>query len=290
MFFKNKYSKLVKIMDGKSDNVLWLTLDKCILGQRTLLGIVYVPPESSRFSDISLFDSIENDIFNLSNHNGTKTPVCLGGDFNSWFGTMVDYIKYDDFVLNDMSICSNTNIQQLQNTCNLDSLGIQLDRKSHNNKTNNFGHRLIQMCKNLDIYIANGRVGNDRYLGRPTCKNNSIIDLFILSPELLPKISKFEIDEFDVMTSDIHNAVSMQFTVKSGNINYVDALLNDKDKNENHSHCTSNLNSNKPIWDATKKETFINSIDSKVIEKITRDIENYMKCSTNSVLALMIFL
>ena len=61
------------------------------------------------------------------------------------------------------------------------------------------------MCKNNNIYIANGRVGNDKNIGKVTSKeSNSTVDYFIIASELFPFITEFGIIDFDPLFSDIH--------------------------------------------------------------------------------------
>jgi hypothetical protein len=46
------------------------------------------------------------------------------------------------------------------------------------------------MCKYNNIYIANGRVGNDKNIGKVTSKeSNSTVDYFIIASELFPFIT-----------------------------------------------------------------------------------------------------
>ena len=40
---------------------------------------------------------------------------------------------------------------------------------------------LIQLCRAHNLYIGNGRLGKDKFIGKTTCKNSTVIDYFILS-------------------------------------------------------------------------------------------------------------
>ena len=98
--------------------------------------------------------------------------------FNAWTGCIPDFVNFDE----EVTIKA---VGQHRNN-NISKLGFELYRNSSHKATHNYGQRLIQLCKNLDMYIANGRLGVDRYFGRPTCNNNSVVDYLIISPELLP--------------------------------------------------------------------------------------------------------
>ena len=71
---------------------------------------------------------------------------------------------------------------------------------------------MIELCKSLDVHVANGRCGLDAFVGKTTCKGSSLIDYVIFSPELFPMVSKFEVMDFDPLTSDVHNAISFNIT------------------------------------------------------------------------------
>ena len=72
-------------------------------------------------------------------------------------------------------------MQQLVGRNNLEIVDIPLDRNSLDKKTNNYEHRLITLCKSLNVHIANGRIGVDRDRGTTTCKH--VFDYILVSPQ-----------------------------------------------------------------------------------------------------------
>ena len=50
----------VKILKGSSENVLWFSVDGSLFHDLVLFSTVYIPPENSSYSSISVFDTIEN--------------------------------------------------------------------------------------------------------------------------------------------------------------------------------------------------------------------------------------
>ena len=62
---------------------------------------------------------------------------------------------------------------------------------THNNYVNNYGHRLVQLCRNMDIHFAKRRVGKDRYISSLTCRYTSTVDYMIVSSQVLPGIYDF---------------------------------------------------------------------------------------------------
>ena len=49
------------------------------------------------------------------------------------------------------------------------------------------------------MFIVNGRIGNDAQVGRPACKNVSVVDYFICTPNQFSPIVNFEVDGFNPM-------------------------------------------------------------------------------------------
>ena len=72
------------------------------------------------------------------------------------------------------------------------------------NFTNNYGFRLLDFCKTVDIAIVNGRAGSDASIGKCTCKNVSVVDYALVSSDLFPLISDFAVFDFCELYSDVH--------------------------------------------------------------------------------------
>ncbi|CAG2184425.1 unnamed protein product [Mytilus edulis] len=88
---------------------------------------------------------------------------------------------------------------------NLPRNSIPLHRvTSCNCAPNNYGHKLLNVCKRNNMYIANSRVGNDKGIGKKTCNDTSVIDYLLLSSNLFPVVKEFDIMEFDPLVSDVH--------------------------------------------------------------------------------------
>ena len=82
---------------------------------------------------------------------------------------------------------------------------VSLQRSSEDKgRINVYGNKLLQLCKNNCLYIANGRIGNDKNMGKVTSKETSLVDYLIVSGDLFPYITEFEVIDFDSLFSDIH--------------------------------------------------------------------------------------
>ena len=80
----------VKVLNSCSENVLWFTVKNLLFHELVLFGTIYIPPESSSYSNISIFESYENDIVSLNPENNHK--ICLIGDFNAHTSNAEDLI------------------------------------------------------------------------------------------------------------------------------------------------------------------------------------------------------
>ena len=112
-----------------------------------LLGIVYIPPEGSKYANDDNFEGICQDLIEA----------------------------FDDDLFNNFNIDGEIR-SKLINETNWNDLGITTDRFSQAVKMNNYGHRLFEMCKIVDIHICNGRLGNDAFCGKNTCKDASVVN------------------------------------------------------------------------------------------------------------------
>lgn len=55
-------------------------------------------------------------------------------------------------------------------------------------RPNNYGYRLLDICKNNYLYIYNGRIGRDSGIGMYTSSGRTVVDYIIGSPQLMSKV------------------------------------------------------------------------------------------------------
>lgn len=85
----------------------------------------------------------------------------------------------------------------------MESLGIPLQRNSQDRKKNNIGLKLIDMLKNLNLIIVNGRFPCDKN-GKMTFRNISVIDYLICTLQSYDFFINFEVIQVDNLFSDGH--------------------------------------------------------------------------------------
>ena len=90
----------------------------------------------------------------------------------------------------------------------LEELNIPVNRTSQDIVKNQYGNRLLELCKCNDLFIVNGRIGGDKNIGKLTCKNSNIVDYVISSVDFLKCIVDMDVLEFSTLYSDVHSPIS----------------------------------------------------------------------------------
>ena len=172
---------------------------------------------------------------------------------------MSDYTQFEEVIL-DSNFDFDT--QVMINRNNLLELDIPVDRFSLDTCCNNYGYRLIDLCKSFDLHIANGRCGNDKFIGNFTTTKNSCVDYVLMSPRLLSVVKVFEVLDFDPILSDIHRTIS--FAMQN--------LIVDEMKVDLSTDIPVQVE--RPVWDQRHKDKFIESIDLEQIQILQTELDN----------------
>ena len=165
VLIKENLSSAVEEIELSAECALWIRVK--INGIfHGIFGSIYVPCESSRFYYNEIFEEIENDILEIRSR--LNLPICLLGDFNAHTNTQIDILQ------TDVSTANMTGCNILQETQVLEAINVNrnLTCTRYNQDSmalNKNGKRLISLCKSLDFFILNGRLGNDKFIGRQTC-------------------------------------------------------------------------------------------------------------------------
>ena len=262
--FKESLSDHISVVETDSKYILWFKIDKHVvkLQQDILCGIVYIPPENSVYCVGDPFSEIESEFLNFST---SHDNICLFGDFNARTAEESDFdvVNFEEF--SGMLDIENEGV------CTLDELNINRLRKSMDHKKNNFGNLLLEFCKNNNMFILNGRMCEDKGLGSFTCKNTSVVDYNIASPNFLKLVQNFSVLNSSVLFSDIHNPLSLKITCyeKQNDVSHDDEMPEEKIKR----------------WENEQLDTFISNIDrlkvNEILAQLTEMVEN---TSENSII------
>ena len=127
---------------------------------------------------------------------------------------------------------------------------IPLERKNAGNVTNVYGRILLELCKNNNLFILNGRMGQDKLCPKVTCKDRSTVDYILSTVGNFLVLDNFTVHEFSELFSDAHCPLSVCFSIVPLKIS--------------HSITPSRNDGQEPMvrkWDATKGESFIEKFD-----------------------------
>jgi len=227
---------------------------------------MYIPPENSPHSDICTFDVIEQDVLELKSTYDCN--LCIFGDANARTGDLDDFILIDRYQVKE----TNPVHEEIMHECclsenELNNLNINLKRTSQDGKHNKYGRRLLDLCKVLNLLIVNGRAGEDSRIGKLTCKNASVVDYFICSPQLFPAIHQFKVDTFDPTLSDAHNPLVLGLLANPHTNN------TSMDVSPQESKANWYKLSPKPHWDNAKEKDFVQNIDAAKTDKLYEKLE-----------------
>jgi exonuclease III len=251
--------KEFEIIYGNCEFVLWMK-STCILEKDLLIGVVYIPPNNTAYSDIKMFDDLESDIISLTI--GKECSTILLGDFNSRTGRMTDCLIVDNIISEALDFTDEMR-QELFNEQAMYTNRIDPVRFSQDSTVDKYGGRLLNMCKSLNLYILNGRVGSDKGVGHVTCRDASLVDYVIASADMFEIVKTFEVLPFDPMVSDCHNPVTLSFNVSNNSLHGSNNKLNIvPDRNEPASNTVGcDPAPRRPKWNPDSKQLFLENIN-----------------------------
>ena len=207
------------ISDTVSECTLWLKITSNNTAH-CILGAMYIPCEKSRFY-FEVFDQIENDILDLKSR--FELPFCLFGDFNAHTQLKDDFLEYDDTVA-EITGCDLFRESSFVDCQNINPGFTRYRYSQDASDMNRNGKYLLALCQALDFKIVNGRLGSDKYIGRPTCHKSeaaSVIDYVLASECMLPYVSHFHVEMFDPCFSDVHCPIEFNVSTDVPAFNYV---------------------------------------------------------------------
>ena len=258
IFIRNEISEHVSLIESMSDYATWVRISKILsnLDQNIIIGVFYVPPQSSKYYNEDDFAQLEQEIMTYCSE---SEYVFLTGDFNAQTANMRDFTcsytlldKYLDF---DQDTINNFDQEEF-----LIKSNITTNRASKDTKTNNTGFKLVDICKNNNLTILNGRYGQDNGIGDLTFRDKSVIDYSISSNKEFKILSDFKIEQLDRIYSDGHALLQMEF-----NIN----LTNLTKSNEHGTESQSDQTRNKTYKiDQEKLTQFSHNIDTAELQEL----------------------
>ena len=93
---------------------------------------------------------------------------------------------------------------------------VSLVRKSADTSINVYGYQMLDFCRSNDLFILNGRFGEDKISPKLMCKDASTVDYFISSPQIFAHIADFHVHDFSPLYSDSHYPIALHLGNCSG--------------------------------------------------------------------------
>jgi len=238
------------------DDILWLRLDgkHFLLNDDVFLGLCYVMPEgSSRVNSIeqNTFDRLVDSIGNIHSITDGHCNILLAGDFNSRTSDHPEFVIFDnsyphEYVPDDYV----TDV-----FCQRHS-----QDKGH---VNGNGTAFLDLCKQTELRILNGRVGQDAGVGKYTFvghRGSSLVDYVIVSESLYPFMQSFNVHDPNPLSD--HNIIEFSFENDSS------AYINNAHDDINDEYDATPINC-KYVWNDDLKCEYIDAINcSSFIETL----------------------
>lgn len=248
---------------------MWIELEKCLMqtDENIMLGVSYVPPAQSKYFNDEEILNLESEITSFCSNN---KYVLITGDLNARTARLKDYMRADNF-LSDIFDFDTETRSFFDKISILEKFNIPTERATKDSKTNNNGNWLVEICKNNNMFIVNGRVGKDQHEGAPTFRDKSVIDYTISTAECFEWFSEFEITELDALFSDGHSLIS--WSLQAGEIEkYCNFGSSDK---QNYNSST------KYKWSDSAKQLFIEQFDMADVLHIKQSMDRMEPSSEN---------
>ena len=261
LLVRQEYRKGVKLVETSNENVIWVKLDKQFFNVEShlYLGAIYIPPKGSTYvkdKQISPFSKLLEEIHQFT----AQGNVLIMGDMNARTGILPDFIN------------ENGN-NHLDLPVNYQTDGVNKIRQSCDDKINEYGKQLIDICKDSQLRIVNGRAPVDMY-GQYTSFNKngcSVVDYSLSDEYMLSNILYFYIHPPNHLSD--HSMLSMRIK-----------LLKPKCEET----CNTSQVPPKFIWSNKSKEVFqqwlcssetTSSLDQFMSKTFNQNVDDVNECN-----------
>ena len=256
-----------------------IKINKEILGYEKDIIVIaaYIPPCNSRYSNVNMYEELSDVILSFD---CDTNYFILCGDMNAHTQEREDIVILDECVREELNL-DETSIENIFITEQMQLLDIPMTRKSVDkmNDSGNYGTALLDLCKNHMLCIFNGRCGKDRYVGKSTTTDNSVIDYFIGSPYLASRVKRFHIHDFHPLYSDKHCIVDT--TISGLNKNGIEMnIVSSKDTEEE----VLQEGDSEGKWEVDKKQQYIDNLDANKVQNLKHNVGNMsIECITSEL-------
>ena len=262
LYVRQSFFRYCFLLEKDCDDIIWIKIEGQLfnLSDDLYLCLCYIiPSTSSRESlvEIDVLERITNSIIKIANDTNNCYNVLICGDFNSRIGNQKDYVIFDNDV----------NIDILPLDYEIDTI---IPRFSQDNTINTNGRKLLDFCRQNGLRVVNGRVGEDKGVGKYTYVGStgcSVIDYVIVNSSLLDVFSTFHVGDPNILTDHC----MLEFSFLCTNIN---GKVNTKEK------VKFEQVSKKYIWNDERAGEYFFSLDEE--ETVFKDLSANLSELTSS--------
>ena len=206
LYIRNELCHYCELVKKDSDDIIWLKINKSLLNlaDDLYLCLCYIIPAGSTregLTENNVLDRISDFIVQLANETNNCYNILICGDFNSRTGSEHDFVIFDN----------NDNIEVLPEDYVLDEY---ISRPSQDKIINTNGRKLLDFCKLNGLRICNGRIGEDKEIGKYTyvgSTGSSVVDYVLTNPTMLELINKFRVREPNILSDHCVVEFSISF-------------------------------------------------------------------------------
>ena len=279
IYIKNEIFEYVSSIETLSDYSIWIRISKVFtkLDQDIIIGVCYVPPQSSKYYNEDDFALLEQEIMSFCSE---SEYVFLTGDFNAQTANMRDFTCSDALFDKYLDLDQDT-VDYFDQEAFLLNNNISIDRVSKDTKTNNTDYKIVDICKNNNLLILNGRYGQDAGQGNFTFRDQSVIDYSISSNKGFKILTDFKIEELDRIYSDGHYLLEMNLSLNLADTTSINQTghenIPDQKSQKSYRLDQQKLPQFNENLDAVKIQdlkTYLDTIDAEVTQVDMNEITN----------------
>ena len=188
--------------------------------------------------------------------------VNLLGDFSSRTGLIDDYLKIDSYMSKTFGLEELTD-EFSEMMYNFETNSVPLNRQNDDQVINSYGNMMIDFCKNTNLLILNGRLGNVRNNKQVTCKDRSTVDYILCTSGLFDVLQNLEVCNFDHLFSDAHSPLTVNLNINSTNRSRYENLSGLEPKRTK-------------LLDASKSHLYSENIDAESVINIDKQLSSLL--------------
>ena len=265
LYIRSRYVSNDTLVFTSHDDILWVKISSSVLSiDRDLyICLCYVVPDGSSrqaLIETNIFDRILESVAHIESKSQKDFSMLICGDFNSRTSDKPDFVLDDD----------SRNVNFLPDEYTPDQF---MSRYSEDiGHVNDNGLLLLDLCKQTGFRILNGRVGEDKGVGKFTfvgSRGSSVVDYVLASAELFQYIRTFKVHDPNILSD--HCLISFSF--EFGNELKTESIADSYD-----------VIDGKFVWKAEFRDEYINRLNNEATtERLNLLHNNISSCDEDGI-------